>query len=149
MTRYVRRSAVFLYYAIRNGMDMGSSTPVSWPSMMTSGRAARRGQAMILNRRDDSTERLLELAENIADSRSGRRRGCPAGQVAHTGGEKRLEYSLVEALPDLSDRTPKKRVSRPPRPIGSLGPLMDGTERGRRLFGEANVPAAGGEIRPC
>lgn len=59
--------AVFLYYAIRNGMDMGivnAGQLAIYDDLPAELRDAV--EDVILNRRDDGTERLLELARNIA-----------------------------------------------------------------------------------
>ena len=81
--------AVFLYYAIRNGMDMGivnAGQLAIYDDLPGELRDAV--EDVILNRRDDSTERLLDLAEKYRGSKVGRRRQCPAGGVAQLGGEK-------------------------------------------------------------
>ncbi len=60
--------AVFLYYAIRNGMDMGivnAGQLAIYDDLPTELKDAV--EDVILNRRDDSTERLLELAENTVE----------------------------------------------------------------------------------
>lgn len=112
--------AVFLYYAIRNGMDMGivnAGQLAIYDDLPGELRDAV--EDVILNRRDDSTERLLELAEKYRGSKADD--GANAQQAEwRTRSEKRLEYSLVKALPNLSNRTPKKRVSRPPARLRSL-----------------------------
>lgn len=73
--------AVFLYYAIRNGMDMGivnAGQLAIYDDLSDELRDAV--EDVILNRRDDSTERLLDLAENtvtvkVARSRSSKQNG--------------------------------------------------------------------------
>ncbi|VDZ96635.1 B12-dependent methionine synthase [Salmonella enterica subsp. enterica] len=57
--------AVFLYYAIRNGMDMGIVNAGTAGYLRRPARRAARDavEDVILNRRDDGTERLLDLAE--------------------------------------------------------------------------------------
>jgi 5-methyltetrahydrofolate--homocysteine methyltransferase len=59
--------AVFLYYAIRNGMDMGivnAGQLAIYDDLPGELRDAV--EDVILNRRDDSTERLLDWRKNIA-----------------------------------------------------------------------------------
>ncbi|MBX4355507.1 hypothetical protein K4G97_25310, partial [Mycobacterium tuberculosis] len=63
--------AVFLYYAIRNGMDMGivnAGQLAIYDDLPGELRDAV--EDVILNRRDDSTERLLELAEKYRGSKA-------------------------------------------------------------------------------
>ncbi|SQI46023.1 Methionine synthase [Serratia plymuthica] len=63
--------AVFLYHAIRNGMDMGivnAGQLAIYDDLSDELRNAV--EDVILNRRDDGTERLLDLAENIAAAKT-------------------------------------------------------------------------------
>lgn len=93
--------AVFLYYAIRNGMDMGivnAGQLAIYDDLSDELRDAV--EDVILNRRSDSTERLLDLAEKYRSSKSGE----VAIQQAEWRGwavGKRLEYSLVKGITEF------------------------------------------------
>ena len=63
--------AVFLYYAIRNGMDMGivnAGQLAIYDDLPAELRDAV--EDVILNRRDDATERMLDLAEKYRGSKT-------------------------------------------------------------------------------
>lgn len=68
---------------------------------------------VILNRREDGTERLLELAEKYRGSKTDDTANAQMAEWRSWDVKKRLEYSLVKALPNLSSSTQKKRASRP------------------------------------
>jgi 5-methyltetrahydrofolate--homocysteine methyltransferase len=55
--------SVFLYHAIKAGMDMGIVNAGQLDIYDDLPRAARAVEDVILNRRDDATERLLDIAE--------------------------------------------------------------------------------------
>jgi 5-methyltetrahydrofolate--homocysteine methyltransferase len=69
---------------------------------------------VILNRRDDATERMLDLAEKYRGSKSDEAANVQQAEWRSWDVKKRLEYSLVKASPSLSSRIPKKRVSSQP-----------------------------------
>ena len=63
--------AVFLYHAIQQGMDMGIVNPGT--SVLYSDIPAdtlEKIEDVVLNRRPDAAERLIELAEALKESRS-------------------------------------------------------------------------------
>ncbi|MBL1188701.1 methionine synthase, partial [Escherichia coli] len=93
--------AVFLYHAIRNGMDMGIVNAGQWAIYDDLTAELREAvEDVTLNRRDDGTERLLELAEKYRGSKDNE----VAVQQAEWRGwpvEKRLEYSLVKGITEF------------------------------------------------
>ena len=105
--------AVFLYYAIRNGMDMGivnAGQLAIYDDLPAELRDAV--EDVILNRRDDGTERLLDLAEKYRGSKGGDESNKPqAGGVAGTW---RSGWNIhwLKALPNLLKKIPKRRVLR-------------------------------------
>jgi 5-methyltetrahydrofolate--homocysteine methyltransferase len=62
--------SVFLYHAIQNGMTMGIVNPEMLSIWQDSKDLLERVEDVILNRRDDATERLLDFAENVKERRS-------------------------------------------------------------------------------
>ncbi|MDQ3870927.1 MAG: homocysteine S-methyltransferase family protein, partial [Chloroflexota bacterium] len=91
--------AVFLYHAIRAGIDMGIVNAGALPVYDDIARELReRVEDVVLNRRADATERLLEIAESVQ------------GQQKASGGrdlswrelpvEERLKHALVEGIAD-------------------------------------------------
>ena len=111
--------AVFLYYAIRNGMDMGivnAGQLAIYDDLSEELRDAV--EDVVLNRRDDSTERLLDLAEKY--------RGTAKATMARTAQQaewrswdvsKRLEYSLVKGITDFIDADTEEARQQAERPI--------------------------------
>lgn len=132
--------AVFLYYAIRNGMDMGivnAGQLAIYDDLPGELRDAV--EDVILNRRDDSTERLLELAEKYRGSKADD--GANAQQAEwRTRSEKRLEYSLVKGITEFIEQDTEEARQQAARPIEVIeGPLMDGMNVVGDLFGEGKM----------
>ncbi|WP_347279297.1 methionine synthase [Plasticicumulans sp.] len=133
--------SVFLYHAIRNGMSMG---------IVNAGQLAiyedipaelrERVEDVILNRRSDATERLLEVAERYkGDGSSGAAkkedlewRGWPVG--------KRLEHALVKGIDEFVESDTEEARQSFERPIQVIeGPLMDGMNVVGDLFGAGKM----------
>lgn len=132
--------AVFLYYAIRNGMDMGivnAGQLAIYDDLSDELRDAV--EDVILNRRDDSTERLLDLAEKYRGSKSDE----VAVQQAEWRGwpvTKRLEYSLVKGITEFIELDTEEARLEADRPIEVIeGPLMAGMNVVGDLFGEGKM----------
>ncbi|AEF47686.1 methionine synthase [Serratia sp. AS12] len=132
--------AVFLYHAIRNGMDMGivnAGQLAIYDDLSDELRNAV--EDVILNRRDDGTERLLDLAEKYRGSKDNE----VAVQQAEWRGwpvEKRLEYSLVKGITEFIELDTEEARQRADRPIEVIeGPLMAGMNVVGDLFGEGKM----------
>jgi len=132
--------AVFLYYAIRNGMDMGivnAGQLAIYDDLPAQLKDAV--EDVILNRRDDSTERLLELAEKYRGS------GSVEQQVQQAKWrswevEKRLEYALVKGITEFIIPDTEETRQRASSPIEVIeGPLMNGMNVVGDLFGEGKM----------
>ncbi len=130
--------SVFLYHAIRAGMDMG---------IVNAGQLAvyqdippellERVEDLIFNRREDATERLVEFAERVKGSATKREVDLSwrEGTVAE-----RLEHALVHGVVDfIVEDTEEARLacSRPLEVIE--GPLMDGMKVVGDLFGAGKM----------
>ncbi|CAH3816831.1 MULTISPECIES: methionine synthase [Serratia] len=132
--------AVFLYHAIRNGMDMGivnAGQLAIYDDLSAELRDAV--EDVILNRREDGTERLLELAEKYRGSKD----NDVAVQQAEWRGwpvEKRLEYSLVKGITEFIELDTEEARQQAERPIEVIeGPLMAGMNVVGDLFGEGKM----------
>ncbi|WP_443006232.1 MULTISPECIES: methionine synthase [unclassified Serratia (in: enterobacteria)] len=132
--------AVFLYHAIRNGMDMGivnAGQLAIYDDLSAELRDAV--EDVILNRRPDGTERLLDLAEKY--------RGNKDSEVAVQQAEwrgwpvaKRLEYSLVKGITEFIELDTEEARQQAERPIEVIeGPLMAGMNVVGDLFGEGKM----------
>ena len=132
--------SVFLYHAIRAGMDMGivnAGQLAVYDELPADLREAV--EDVVLNRRDDSTERLLELAERFRDSGSGTARvedlSWREEDVAS-----RLSHALVKGINTWIVEDAEEARQQFERPIQVIeGPLMDGMNVVGDLFGEGKM----------
>ncbi len=134
--------SVFLYHAIRAGMDMG---------IVNAGQLAiyediprdllERVEDVVLNRRPDATERLLEIAEPVGQQRAGdggRGREQLAWRDAPV--RERLTHALVEGIADYIVEDTEEARQLFDRPIQVIeGPLMDGMNVVGDLFGSGKM----------
>ena len=131
--------SAFLYHAIKNGMDMG----IVNPSMLEiydniEENLLERVEDVLLNRRDDATERLLEIAESLKGEK-GKQRVVDLSWREKNVNE-RLSYSLVKGITDyIIEDTEECRLTFE-RPIEVIeGPLMDGMNVVGDLFGSGKM----------
>ena len=130
--------SVFLFHAIRAGLGMG----ILNAGMITvyediSERLRDRVEDVILNRRPDATERLLEIAEEFKGTGSRVEKDLSWRDSPVT---KRLSYSLVHGINEfiLADTEEARLESK--RPLDVIeGPLMDGMNIVGDLFGEGKM----------
>lgn len=132
--------AVFLYYAIRNGMDMGivnAGQLAIYDDLPAALRDAV--EDVILNRREDATDRLLALAEEYRGSKGEN----DQPQLAEWRGwdvEKRLEYALVKGITEFIVEDTEAARLRADSPIEVIeGPLMNGMNVVGDLFSEGKM----------
>jgi 5-methyltetrahydrofolate--homocysteine methyltransferase len=137
----VRRAmhSVFLYHAIPAGMDMGIVNAGQLDIYDAIDPELREAcEDVILNRREDATERLITIAERykggdaIADKQAEEWRSWPVAR--------RLEHALVKGIDaHVVDDTEEARQSFA-RPIEVIeGPLMDGMNVVGDLFGSGKM----------
>ncbi|MDU2499199.1 MAG: vitamin B12 dependent-methionine synthase activation domain-containing protein, partial [Klebsiella grimontii] len=133
--------AVFLYYAIRNGMDMGivnAGQLAIYDDLPAELRDAV--EDVILNRRDDGTERLLDLAEKYRGSKTDDTANAQQAEWRSWDVKKRLEYSLVKGITEFIELDTEEARQQAARPIEVIeGPLMDGMNVVGDLFGEGKM----------
>ncbi|MEZ8062594.1 MULTISPECIES: methionine synthase [Vibrio] len=140
---YVREAihAVFLYHCFKNGMDMGivnAGQLEIYDNVPEDLRDAV--EDVVLNRRDDSTERLLDMATEYLERAVGKVEDKSALEWRTWPVKKRLEHSLVKGITDfIVEDTEEARVNAS-RPIEVIeGPLMDGMNVVGDLFGEGKM----------
>jgi 5-methyltetrahydrofolate--homocysteine methyltransferase len=131
--------AVFLYHAVQAGLDMGivnagqlgiyEEIPVELRD---------RVEDVILNRRPDATERLLEIAQHYRGDGAARRaedlawRGWPV--------QKRLEHALIKGIDEFIVDDVEEARLQAARPLDVIeGPLMDGMNVVGDLFGAGKM----------
>lgn len=132
--------SVFLYHAIARGMDMGivnAGQLAIYDDLSEELRAAV--EDVILNRRQDATERLLVLA----DEHRGRKGEEVVEQQAQWRGwpvTKRLEYALVKGITEFIEQDTEEARQQVEKPIEVIeGPLMAGMNVVGELFGEGKM----------
>ncbi|WP_288445091.1 methionine synthase [uncultured Pantoea sp.] len=133
--------AVFLYYAIRNGMDMGivnAGQLAIYDDLPAELRDAV--EDVILNRREDGTERLLALAEKYRGSKGDGEQDKQQAEWRSWDVVKRLEYSLVKGITEFIEQDTEEARQAAARPIEVIeGPLMSGMNVVGDLFGEGKM----------
>ncbi|MFH8133016.1 methionine synthase [Pantoea osteomyelitidis] len=133
--------AVFLYYAIRNGMDMGivnAGQLAIYDDLPAELRDAV--EDVILNRRDDGTERLLALAEKYRGSKGDGAEDKQQAEWRSWEVVKRLEYALVKGITEFIEQDTEEARQLAARPIEVIeGPLMAGMNVVGDLFGEGKM----------
>ncbi|MBN2636452.1 MAG: methionine synthase [Prolixibacteraceae bacterium] len=130
--------SVFLYHAIKAGLDMGIVNPGMLQIYDEIPKdLLERTEDLVLNRRPDATERLLEFAENIKsgdvkEEKVNEWRGFPL--------EKRIEYALVKGFPEFVDEDMAEAVKKYQPALNIIeGPLMDGMNIVGELFGAGKM----------
>jgi 5-methyltetrahydrofolate--homocysteine methyltransferase len=132
--------AVFLYYAIKNGMDMGIVNPTMLAIYADIPDELRNAvEDVVLNRNEDGTEVLLDLAEKYRGSGAEKAKkedlAWREWQV-----EKRLEHALVKGIADYVEEDTELARQNAVRPLHVIeGPLMDGMNVVGDLFGEGKM----------
>ncbi len=133
--------AVFLYYAIRNGMDMGivnAGQLAIYDDLPAELRDAV--EDVVLNRRDDGTERLLAIAEKYRGSKSDDDSNKSEAEWRGWPVRKRLEYALVKGITEFIEQDTEEARAQSTRPIEVIeGPLMDGMNVVGDLFGAGKM----------
>jgi len=130
--------AAFLFHAIRAGLDMG---------IVNAGQLAvyeeiepdlrERVEDVLLNRRDDATERLIDFAENVKAKGK-----TPVADAAWRKEpvEERLKHALVKGIVDHIDADTEEARQKCKRPLEVIeGPLMAGMSVVGDLFGAGKM----------
>lgn len=130
--------SVFLYHAIRHGMDMGIVNPTMLEVYdQIDKELLERVEDVLLNRRDDATERLLEFAETVKGAAKKKEQDDEwrKGTV-----EERLTHALVKGIIDFIDHDTEEARQKYGRPLFVIeGPLMAGMNVVGDLFGAGKM----------
>ncbi|HUG92876.1 MAG TPA: methionine synthase, partial [Planctomycetaceae bacterium] len=131
-------NAAFLYHAIQAGLDMGIVNPTQLevyeeidPELLTS------VEDVLLNRRPDATERLVDFAETV----KAREKGEVATQAWRQAPvEERLKHALLKGITDYIDADTEEARLQYGRPLDVIqGPLMAGMSVVGELFGAGKM----------
>ncbi|WP_179401103.1 methionine synthase [Burkholderia guangdongensis] len=133
---------VFLYHAIQAGMDMGIVNAGQLGVYADlDGELRERVEDVILNRRADSTDRLLEIADKFKTGAAKKEENL---EWRNQPVEKRLAHALVHGITNFivedTEETRQKIDAAGGRPINVIeGPLMDGMNIVGDLFGQGKM----------
>jgi len=132
--------AVFLYHAIKAGMDMGivnAGQLAVYESIDPDLRETC--EDVILNRRADSTERLLDLAERYK-GQAGAEQKAKDLTWRERPVEERIAHALVNGITEYIDADTEEARQKLPRPLDVIeGPLMSGMGIVGDLFGSGKM----------
>jgi 5-methyltetrahydrofolate--homocysteine methyltransferase len=151
---YIREAmhAVFLYHAIREGMDMGIVNPAT--SVLYTDIPAdilERIEDVVLNRRSDAAERLIETAERLKAETEAAKSSLSNGnsqlssfssQLAWREDtvEERLKYALTKGIGDYLEEDLAEALKVYPKAVDIIeGPLMAGMNHVGDLFGAGKM----------
>jgi 5-methyltetrahydrofolate--homocysteine methyltransferase len=131
--------SVFLYYAVPAGMDMGIVNAGQLdiyddiePELRT------RVEDVILNRRADATDRLIEIAERFKGQKGKTQEKDLSWREAPV--KKRLEYALIHGISEFINQDTEEARLAETRPLHVIeGPLMDGMNVVGDLFGSGKM----------
>jgi 5-methyltetrahydrofolate--homocysteine methyltransferase len=130
---------VFLYHAIKAGMDMGivnAGQIAVYDDLDPELREAC--EDVVLNRRPDGSERLLALAERYRGHGKERKEADLTWREWPV--EQRLSHALVHGLTDFIEVDTEEARGRAERPLAVIeGPLMDGMNVVGDLFGSGKM----------
>ncbi len=131
--------AAFLYHAIHNGMDMG---------IVNAGQLEVYDEVpkdlleyiedVLLNRRDDATDRLVEFAETVKAGASKEKKVDLEWRNGSVG--ERLTHALVKGISDFIEDDTEEARQQADKPLHVIeGPLMDGMNVVGDLFGDGKM----------
>ena len=130
--------SVFLFHAIRAGLDMGIVNPGMLqiydeiPADLLS-----RVEDLVLNKRQDATERLLTFAENIK-TRDEKEEKVEAWRELPLA--ERVEHAMVKGITDFIEEDVRDLLPLYDSPLNIIeGPLMDGMNKVGDLFGSGKM----------
>lgn len=139
---YIREAmhAVFLYHAIQQGMDMGIVNPAT--SVLYTDIPAdvlERIEDVVLNRRPDAAERLIETAEALKNTDAGNKT-AEQEQWREAAVEMRLQYALIKGIGDYLEEDLAEALPLYEKAVNIIeGPLMDGMNKVGELFGAGKM----------
>ncbi|MBP5856491.1 methionine synthase [Marivibrio halodurans] len=131
--------SAFLYHAIKAGMDMGIVNAGQITVYDDIPEELREHvEDVLLNRRSDSTERLLAIADKYKGDGEAQKKEDPKWREAEVN--ERIRHALVHGITDyIVDDTEEAR-QKAERPLHVIeGPLMDGMNVVGDLFGEGKM----------
>ncbi|MFC1563871.1 methionine synthase [candidate division KSB1 bacterium] len=130
--------SAFLYHAVQAGMDMGIVNAGQLdvyeeiPEELLT-----HVEDVIFNRREDATERLIEVAQNFREEDIS---GGKKDEWREKPVEERLKYALIKGVTDHIEEDTEEARKKHPEPLSIIeGPLMDGMNTVGDLFGSGKM----------
>ncbi len=130
--------SVFLYHAIQAGMDMGivnAGQLTVYEDIPAELKVAV--EDVVLNRRDDATERLVGIADSVKGSKKTKVEDTAWREESVNA---RLTHALIHGITDYIDVDVEEARQAAARPLDVIeGPLMDGMNVVGDLFGSGKM----------
>ena len=134
--------SAFLFHAIKAGMDMGIVNAGQLEVYEEIPKELlNKVEDVILNRKPDATERLIDYAESIKNKdRSGTEKETKKDEWRNTSVEERLKHALVKGVVDFISDDVEEAREKYSRPLEVIeGPLMEGMNLVGDLFGAGKM----------
>jgi 5-methyltetrahydrofolate--homocysteine methyltransferase len=130
--------SAFLFHAVKQGMDMGIVNPTMLEVYDDIPKdLLERVEDVLLNRRADATERLLEFAETVKGDAKKKESDLGWREASV---EERLTHSLVRGIIDFIDKDTEEALMKYATPLKVIeGPLMAGMNVVGDLFGAGKM----------
>ncbi len=131
--------SAFLYHGIKHGMNMGIVNPTMLQVYSDINKELlEHVEDVLLDRRDDSTERLLDLAEKYRGTESAKTEKDLSWREGTY--EERLEHALVKGIVEFIEEDVEEARLDLPKPLHVIeGPLMAGMNVVGDLFGSGQM----------
>lgn len=139
---YIREAlhSVFLYHAIKAGMDMGIVNPqtsVQYEEIPEDIKTVM--EDVIFNRNNESTEHLIEIAKNLKEKEAETSQRIN-DEWRSTSVEERLKTALLKGINDFLKEDISEAIKKYNTAVNVIsGPLMDGMGYVGKLFGEGKM----------
>ena len=140
---YIREvmHSVFLYHAIKAGLDMGIVNPaqsVIYEEIPEEVKTIV--EDVVLNRRDDAVERLMEFAEKTKSEKTTETHHTKTEEWRNLPVNERLVHALVKGIDTYLEEDLAEALNRYPRAIDIIDkPLMTGMNKVGDLFGSGKM----------
>ncbi len=133
--------SVFLYHAIKAGMDMGIVNAGMLQVYENIDPELRQlCEDVILNTRPDATERLIEKADQVKAQQNGETKITKQDEWRTLPLDERLSYSLIKGISSYLEEDLKEALKGYPSALKIIErPLMNGMNRVGELFGEGKM----------
>jgi len=132
-------NAAFLFHAIQGGLDMGIVNPQQLEVYEEIDKELLVFiEDVLLNRRPDATERLVDFAEKVKSRAEGGKKKTDEWRAGSV--EERLKHALLKGITDFIDQDTEEARLKYGRPLDIIqGPLMDGMNVIGELFGAGKM----------